>query len=305
MPKIKIEDIESITGFSISDESKKMIEDFNLDYQLLSKEERDSVILEIINHLNKDLVSAGQHRLQQWEKGWFENFELLKSGQSVQTLVPKYFGKYNIIRWNQDFIKSDIKDFDYKLLIIFVDAILHKYVGNHFSNLYEFGCGPAYHLLRFGNYNKNIKLIGLDWTKSSQKIIEEINSLNINRNIKGFNFDFFNPDYSIDIEENSAIYTCSALEQVGQNYKMFVDYILQKKPSLCINFEPFTELLDENNLVDKLSILYCQKRNYLDKYLTYLTELESEGRIQIIEKKRLYGGSLFLEGFPVVIWKPI
>jgi hypothetical protein len=65
-----------------------------------------------------------------------------------------------------------------------------------------------------------------------------------------------------------------------------------------------TELLDEDNLLDKLSILYCKKRNYLKNYLSYLRELEKEDKIEIIKEQRLYGGSYFLEGYPIVIWKP-
>jgi hypothetical protein len=303
MKKITIEDIESVTNFSISNECKKMIDDFNLEYQELDQQERDKIILNIINHLNTKLEFAGKHRLEQWEKGWYENFELLKKGNSVNDLVPKYFGKSNIARWKGDFIKSDIKNFDYKQLLILMDAYLHEYVGNKYDNLFEFGCGPAYHLLRFGNFNKNVNLIGLDWTKASQNIIEEINNLEINTKIKGYNFDFFNPDYNLDIPKNSAVFTCSALEQIGENYKAFVDFLLTKKPDLCINLEPCSELLDENSLVDKLCILYSEKRNYLKGYLSYLEKLEQEGKIEIILKKRLFGGGLYLEGYPIIIWK--
>jgi hypothetical protein len=49
--------------------------------------------------------------------------------------------------------------------------------------------------------------------------------------------------------------------------------------------------------------MYAEKRNYLQGYLSYLEQLEKEEKIEIILKKRLYGGSLYLEGYPVVIWK--
>ena len=305
MLKITKNEIESLTKFKVSEEVEKMLEDFNLEYESLSQIERDETILSIVNHLNVDLIQAGQHRLNQWENGWSENFELLKNGKSIVDLVPKYFGKNKIMRWNGDLIKSQIKNFDYKQLIVFVDSYLHEYVGHKFENLFEFGCGPSYHLLRFGEFNKNINLVGLDWTKASQTIISEIRNLGINQNISGHNFDFFNPDYGINIPPKSAIFTCSALEQMGNNFVKLVDYLIDKKPDLCINFEPMTEFLDENKLIDKLSVLYSQKRNYLDGYLSYLENLQEQGKIEIIHKNRLYGGSIYLEGYPVVIWKPI
>ena len=91
---------------------------------------------------------------------------------------------------------------------------------------------------------------------------------------------------------------------MGENYKDFVNYLIYKKPDLCIHFEPMSEILDQNSLVDKLSVLYFEKRNYLKNYLTYLRELENEGIIEIIKEQRLYGGSYFIEGYPIVIWRP-
>jgi hypothetical protein len=304
MKKITVQDIEEIVRFNISDNCKTLIKEFDLTYRELTQTERDQVILNIVNVLNDDIEFVGKHRLEKWENGWFENLELLKQNKDINSLIPKYFNKYNIARWKGDFIKCETEYFDYKLHIILVDAILHKIVGSYYSNLYEFGCGPAYHLLRFGNFNPNINLIGLDWAVASQNIIKEINKLEINNKITGYNFDYFNPDYNININKNSAIFTCASLEQIGENYKEFVDYLITKKPEVCIHFEPSSEILNENNLVDKLSILYFNKRKYLKGYLTYLKQLEQENKIEIIKTQRLYGGSYFIEGYPVIIWKP-
>jgi hypothetical protein len=300
--KITVKDIEDVVGFEISDHCKTLINEFDLTYRELTKQERDSIILNIIDVLNDDIEYVGKHRLEKWEKGWYENLELLKKERNVNSLIPKYFNKYDVARWKGDFIKCETEYFDYKLHIILVDAILHKYINNSYSNLYEFGCGPAYHLLRFGNFNPDINLIGLDWAKASQNIIGEINNLGINNKITGHNFDYFNPNYDINIDKNSAIFTCASLEQIGNNYKEFVDYLLAKEPELCIHFEPEADILNKNSLVDKLSIMYFNKRKYLNGFLSYLNQLQDEGKIEIITK-RLYGGSYFIEGYPAIIWK--
>jgi hypothetical protein len=69
--------------------------------------------------------------------------------------------------------------------------------------------------------------------------------------------------------------------------------------------EPIAELLDETKLIDNLSIKYFRKRNYLHEYLTHLEWLESIGKIKIIDKRRIYSGSYFIEGHSLVVWKPI
>lgn len=300
--KITIQDIEQIVGFEISDNCKTLINEFDLTYRELTKQERDAVILNIINILHEDIEYVGKHRLEKWENGWYENLELLKQNKDASSLIPKYFNKYDVARWKGDFVKCETEYFDYKLHIILVDTILHRFVNTNYSNLYEFGCGPAYHLLRFGKFNSEANLIGLDWTAASQNIIKEINDLGINNKITGYNFDYFKPDYNIDIAPNSAIFTCASLEQIGNNYKEFVDYLLAKQPDLCIHFEPEADILDKNSLVDKLSVMYFNKRKYLNGFLTYLNQLQDEGKIEIITK-RLYGGSYFIEGYPAIIWK--
>ena len=125
------------------------------------------------------------------------------------------------------------------------------------------------------------------------------------KNIKGYNFDFFKPNKKIKIADNSAIYTVAALEQIGSNYKAFVSYLLKNKPDICVHVEPIAELLDENRLIDNLSIKYFRKRNYLNGYLDYLKGLEKHGEIKIIEAKRPYIGSLFIEGYSIIVWSPL
>jgi hypothetical protein len=37
--------------------------------------------------------------------------------------------------------------------------------------------------------------------------------------------------------------------------------------------------------------------------LTYLRQLEKENKIEILLSQRIFGGSYFIEGYPVIIWK--
>ncbi len=161
------------------------------------------------------------------------------------------------------------------LLSILQYWIFEKYLKD-FPTIYEFGCGTGHNLLRLRELNKKAILWGLDWAKSSQKLINGVaKALNDNA-LKAHHFDYFNPNYDFKLDPHGAVYTFASLEQTCKNYKKFVSYLLKNKPSLCVNIEPTGETLDQNNLLDSLSIQYFKKRKYLDGYIGYLKELEKK-----------------------------
>ena len=281
---------------------KEMIENFDLRYENISQKEKEQYVLNVLNILLGHVVQSGKHRIGEWENGWGENLAEFSNTKNINSLIPKYHGKKRYAHWKQEMINPLVESFDYKMHLCFVDAILEKYLTDDIQNLYEFGCGPAYHLIRISQSYPKINLFGLDWTKASQSIIQQANQI-LGVNIKGHSFDFFNPDYKISVPQNSAFLTVAALEQVGENYINFVDFVLDKKPKICINIEPISEVLDENNLIDFLSIKYFEKRKYLKSYLPYLYKLEKDNKIEILDVRRTYTGSYFIEGHTLVVWR--
>jgi len=306
---ITAEVIEKVLDTKLSDMLKQRCLEASLEYEEISSLDRDNYIREVVNALckvdvDRDTKPAGEHRLNEWEKGWGENLDAIKSGKSVNDLVPRYHGKHSLIHWNQEMIRPLIPYFDYKLHCIIVDWAVEKYLSG-VSSIFEFGCGPGYHLLRARKINPTARMIGLDWTKASQEIINQIKEAGIEDNIEGKNFDFYNPDYSIEVPKNSGFLSVAALEQIGDKYKQFVDFVLEKKPSICVHLEPIDELLDQSNLIDRLSTLYFRKRNYLSGYLPYLRQLENEGKIKIVNEQRTFSGSFFIEGHSLIVWYPL
>lgn len=259
-------------------------------YKLLNKKEEEAVIIRILETLlDNSIPFSGAHRHKQWEKGWGENLE---SGD----ITPKYFGKYPVQRLNGKFIKGIGKNYERDMLYTIVDSMAKKYLSKA-KDVYEFGCGTGHNLWIIKEVNPKAKLHGFDWAKSSNKIVKAMG-------FDGQNFDFFNPP-AIKLEKDSAVYTVAALEQTGRNFKKFVSYLLKNKPSVVVNIEPMPEMLDSTKLIDYLSIKYMHKRNYLRGYPDYLEALEKQGKIKILEKRRSGIGSLFIDGYSIIVWKPI
>lgn len=306
---ITADEIEKVLHSALSPELRKECEELGLYYEEISDSERDNYIIEVVNLLVENMVNnsnkpAGEHRLQEWEKGWSENLEALLKGDNYSSLVPRYHGKHKLLHWRQRMIRPLEPYFDYKIHCLLVDWAIETYLSK-MDSIFEFGCGPAYHLLRTRKRNPTVKLIGLDWTKASQEIIHKIRETGIEKNIKGHNFNFFYPDYSLEVPDRSGFLTVAALEQVGDQFEPFLEFVLAKKPAVCVHLEPIDELLDKNNLIDSLSIHYFRKRNYLSGFLPRLRKLQEEGKVRIICEQRTYTGSYFIEGHSLVVWSPL
>jgi SAM-dependent methyltransferase len=286
----------------LSPKLEQKIKDLNIKYVGLTPEERDRCIAASIRVLlDPEVDKSGEQRLGKWEKSWSENLSAIEKGE--KRLLPYYFQEYGVGRWMGEYIKPLEKGFDYKVLSIILDWLFEKYIAD-VGTVYEFGCGTGHNLLRAREFNPEAKIFGLDWTEVSQKIISEMAEKGIVKNTFGKRFDFFNPDPSFYLEKNSAVYTVSALEQVGDRHENFINYLLKQKPRVVFHAEPIEEFLDENNLLDFLTKKYYEKRNYLKGFLTKLKSLEKGDKIEILKAERTYlAGDLIME-YMVVAWAP-
>ena len=302
---LAVQDFEGAFGEVLSPYVAERVGEYSFQYIEFSEGEKESLLIKIVETLlDPKLLKSGEHRLDQWETGWGENLELfLKNPDNVDLIVPKYFNKYGAVRWGGQFIRPVSDKFECHSLAIIQDWLFDKYLRDVVS-IYEFGCGTGHNLLRARGVNAKASLCGLDWAAASQRIIERIAQNKIDPDIRGRRFDYFNPDESFQLGQNSAIYTVASLEQVGSRWDKFIEYVLRNRPKICIHIEPVAELLDPKILLDYLSIEYFKKRNYLKGFLDGLRQLETEGKVTIHRAQRTYIGSLFIEGYSVVVWSP-
>jgi len=306
--KLTLKDFASLFGTKIKDipkECKDLITKTDFSYRKLEKDERNGVILKVLKKIETGEFSiAGKEKKNRWGKGWREILENFVAGNyDVRKLAPHYDLKPGrIIRINKDYVASKDSMLEMKWLNVFRIWIFKKYLKNA-DNIYEFGCGTGQNLVVLANLFSDKKLFGLEWVKPPLKIIKLLAQKN-GYNVEGRLFDIFSPDNNLNFLPNSVVLTRAALEQIGSDYEKFLNFLLKKSPALCVNIEPMVELYDENNLVDYLAIKFHKKRNYLDGYLKKLYELRDKGRIEIIKVKRVAFGSLYLDPYSYIIWRP-
>lgn len=300
---ITSDEFERVIGEKISDKVRNHVESSNFCYDELSEKETNELINSIRVEIKKDLPVSGRSRRDAWENGWSENRKMLENHGGERSLIPRYFGKFPFVRWDGRIVRAISENFEYNMLVALELQIFGRTMRDA-SKIYELGCGTGHNMLRARAVNPAARIVGLDWTRSSQEILGRLNDLCI-LTCEASNFDFLNPDISLDLND-STVYSIAALEQIGESHDKLVDFLVEKSPKVCIHLEPIVELMDsENNELDKLCSDYCMKRKYLSGFLTRLRNLQAEGKVEIIEEKRNSIGSLFIEGYSLVIWKPV
>jgi hypothetical protein len=277
---------------------------YDFRYRTTTRTERDSWLRMVTEALlGPPLERAGDERIARWEAGWGENLTVLGETFDPAALVPRYFGKFGVVRWRQDYIVPLQPAFEQNSLAVIQDWLFDTYARTA-PAIYEFGCGTGHNLLRARDANPTAPLWGLDWTKSSQAIIASLNRLGVGGDLRGRHFNFFEPDRTLTLAPGAVVYTSAALEQTGHRFPAFIDWLRAQSPALCMHIEPIGEVLDQNNLLDYLSIRYFEKRNYLSGFVTFLRQLERDRLINIHLIQRTGIGSLFIDGYSVVVWSP-
>ncbi len=189
-------------------------------------------------------------------------------------------------------------------LSLIIQWLIEEYA-HSCSGIYEFGCGTGNNLIKIRNFNSGMELYGLDWVTSSQDLIKLIAQNTEDSKLHSAHFNYFEPDTEFEIQENSAVLTVASLEQTGGDFGGFIHYLLAQRPKVVIHIEPMWDSLNAENLLDYLSIKYMKKRNYLNGLQQYISELVRNKQIEILVNKRSYLGSFYIDGYSVLVWKPI
>ena len=303
--EIDILDFEAVWREPLSPYVRSRIASKSMTFHPLSLDQFNQEVRKVVQILLSDLKASGSSRANEWETGWSENFEAFRATGRMESLVPKYFGKIPIVRWRQEWINCANPALEYDMYGTLLDWVIDSRFDLQSEPIVELGCGTGHNLLRVHERWPKSKLVGLDWASSSQGILELLRSGESALDIEGYNFDYFNPVIPDVAREGATFFSVASLEQVGERYGDFLDELLACRPKRVIHIEPIVEMLDEENLVDFLSIAYCKKRNYLSGFLPHLRSREAAGAIRIVETKRTFVGSFFIDGYSLIVWEPV
>jgi SAM-dependent methyltransferase len=305
MPSLSGVDFAAAFGVeALPDECSRLVREHDFRYEFATADDQQKLVLDTLKKLDANQFSVvGEHRKEVWEKGWGENLrEFVASGYDAAALLPKYYRGHPFVRFRGQYIRPLDPGFEINFYSVLRTWLFRRFLAD-VDDIYELGCGTGLNLMLLAKLFPQKRLYGTDWARASVEIVEGL-ARKYGWHLKGHPLDFFRPDPAFALAPHSAVLTLTALEQVGDRHAALLDYLQSQKPTLCIHVEPIAELYDEGNLLDYLALRYHRQRGYLDKFLTALMKLESEGRIEILLARRTHFGGFYNESYSVVVWRP-
>ena len=149
---------------------------------------------------------------------------------------------------------------------------------------------------------KKLRVFGSDWSASTIKILKLIKKNYQDRVISFEQINMFKK-FSLKVHENSCLFTFCSMEQLGKNFKNFINSSLKLNFKIYVHVEPINELSRKDRF-GKLSVNYLKRRNYLFGFLKFLKNLENKKIIKILYKQQVFSNSFF-DCWSIIVWKKI
>jgi hypothetical protein len=277
-----------------------------IQYRFLKRPERDSLVIKILQKILKDKqIINSPVRKKVWNNGWRETFNSYLKNKNSRSLIPKYYTnrENKIFRLGGEFIKVKYPLFEVYMYNLYKHWYFKKYFYK-IKNIYEFGAGAGINLLELSKIFPKKNLYGSDFVKSSIDLLKLI-ATRKGINLRAYKFNMLKPNFKIKLLKNSGVFTCGSIEQLSGNIGKFINYIIVQKPEIIIHVEPTTYFYNIKKLPDFLGNLFQMKRGYSSNLLIYLKKLEMKKKIKILKNFRSPFGSIMMEGYDFIAWKPI
>ena len=281
---------------------------YNLCFRRPDSGERDDILKSVIERIDADAQIVGSpERVNVWEEGWQESlnsYRQKRDGPRIEdTLIPKFIRPNQAIRLNGDYAIPLVENFESQMVVAIREIVFKRYFAE-VSEFHEFGAGTGHNLLAFCRRFPEIQAYGSDFVGSSVQLIKEI-SADFRLKLFASLFDMVQPDESYTIGVNAGVFTFGSIEQLAGSFHRFIEFLIARKPAICVHIEPVIELYDPTKLYDWLAVKFQSKRGYTSGLFPFLEQLDLERRIQLIQVKRIGFGSLMMEGYNLIAWRPI
>lgn len=301
------DDLARLTGRTVAQVAAALA-DFPLPplrYRTLADDEAAEVARRVDATIrDESLRRSGEDDPAVWIRGWGEVAAQLK-GQTItrDTLRPQYFRGEPICRLFGRYIRPLAPEFEYDVGLALRRVIFDEFLGG-VSPITEFGCGTGINVLLLSELFPEARLIGTDWAPASKDILSQM-AEQTGKPIHGEVFNMLTATgWDGPREPVGAFLTVHAMEQLETHWQPFCDFMIARRPALCLHIEPLFEHYDEHSPFDDRGRRYHLKRGYLRGFLPHVEELRRAGKAEIVASRRVAFGGLYHEAYSILAWRP-
>lgn len=273
-------------------------------YQPLASDEEQAILAQIAARLDSGVLTrAGSHRRANWQDAWAETLDRFReSNWALESLDPRFVDAGPVFRLRGRLVRALHPRFERSLFHVVRVWVVERFLEG-LDPVFEFGSGSGFNLVALARVFDDRRYVGLDWSEAAVEIARRVGT-ECGLPVQGRRFDFFHPDPELSLPAGSAVMTVAALEQVGDRFEPFLDFLLDRAPAVVAHVEPVEEFYDSANPVDAMGLRYHRERGYLSGFLPRLRALADEGRIELLAARRMGFGNRYHEGYSILAWRP-
>ena len=239
-----------------------------------------------------------------WVKGWGENLdEFVASKGDLDALTPKYVRPNMPVRLYRRLAQPVEPQFEPNWRRVYQQWLFRTYFADC-EQIYEFGCGSGGHVSVLAQMFPDKKIVGSRLGGALLRDRQQ-HAQAARLEHRGAPVRFLQTRLRHRNSPRQRRHDlCRARAGFG-SFGAFIDFLLAKRPKLCVFVEPIYEWYDPANFIDHLAMRGHDIRNFLKGMPGALHRLQQDGRIEILKEHRVEFGSLLHEAYSQMIWRPV
>lgn len=288
----------------IGPKASALLEISDFRYRPIGGERRDALVNAIKDRIAKDHQKIGAAgREQEWEDGWAAQLtECIERGFAEDSLIPKFIHAGRPMRILGEYAETINPNFEADWMRFLRCWFLETYfAGCDF--IWEFGCGTGHNLLAAAQMYPGAHCVGLDFSRAAIHLVRQMADRH-SVQIEAAQFDMRQPKECLGMPPDTGVLTFGAMEQLAGEVEPMLRFLLENKPQIVVNIEPCAGLYGESEF-DRIGHQFQSKRGYTDNLIPALRQMVNMREIDILKVLRTRIGSLFIEGYNVIVWRPI
>ena len=286
-----------------------------LSFSELDSRTRDRVIVQVMTRILEDSQVVGEPgRTRVWSSGWHENLEAYRQSKRSDDLVPKFMRPSEIFRWQGRWVRTKNTRFEVGFAEVLRAHVFNIFMAHDVREIHEFGAGTGWNLNSFVSFlsqaveaggSRKISFHGSDFVESGVQVMNLL-SETIGVDLHARLFDMRTPDDGYSMTEGrSGVFTFGALEQLAGDYHAMFDFLCRKKPKVVVSIEPDADTYNLSSVEDFLAYWFQTRRGYSRGMISELRRREAMGKVELISAKRIGFGSMMMEGYNCMVWRPL